>query len=97
MAKNTSIEALDRATKAAGTGAELARRIGVGPMVITQWKARGHVPVEHRPAIELATGVRCEEFGGGYQWQRDRKGKVTGYVTPIPAPLPQSDEQKLVA
>lgn len=49
------MNALDKAIENVGTGAALARLIGVVPMTITQWKRRGNVPPERCAAIERAT------------------------------------------
>lgn len=49
---------LDRAIKSVGSGAELARRLGVVPMTVTQWRRRGRVPAERCAAIEMLTDGR---------------------------------------
>lgn len=49
-----SDSALDRAIRAAGGGRALARKLGVSPMAVSQWKKRG-VPVERVPAVVRAT------------------------------------------
>jgi DNA-binding transcriptional regulator YdaS (Cro superfamily) len=46
--------AIDRAISSAGTAAELARRLGVLPQHINNWRKRG-VPAERCVAIECAT------------------------------------------
>ncbi len=51
------MNAIDRAIEAAGSASELARRLGVVPMTVTQWRKRGQVPAERCLAIEAATGV----------------------------------------
>lgn len=45
---------LDRAIKAVGSSKELARRIGVTPQAVSQWKA---VPPSRVLAVERASGV----------------------------------------
>lgn len=49
------LEALSRAIKAAGSPTELARRVGVTPQNIFNWKRRG-IPPEKVPAIVRACG-----------------------------------------
>jgi len=51
------MNAIERAIEAAGSASELARRLGVVPMAVTQWKRREQVPAERCLAIEAATGV----------------------------------------
>jgi len=45
---------LDRAIKSVGTAKELARRIGVTPQALSQWKS---IPSGRVLAIERASGV----------------------------------------
>jgi DNA-binding transcriptional regulator YdaS (Cro superfamily) len=52
-------EALERAIKAAGTGNELARKIGISPQALSQWE---RVPAERVVAVERATGVPREQL-----------------------------------
>lgn len=59
---------LDRAIQSAGSLAALASAIGVAVSSPSMWKKRGNVPAEHCPAIERATGVRCEELRPDVQW-----------------------------
>ncbi len=42
------------------------------------WKKRGNVPAEHCPAIERATGVRCEELRPDVAWSVLRKPELIG-------------------
>ena len=52
--------ALAAAIKSAGSGTELARRIGITPEAVCQW--RGRVPVNRVIAVEAATGVSREHL-----------------------------------
>lgn len=45
---------LDKAKKAAGSAKELARRLGVSPQALSQWK---RVPADRVLAVERVTGV----------------------------------------
>jgi DNA-binding transcriptional regulator YdaS (Cro superfamily) len=47
------------------------------------WKARGKVPAEHCPAIERATGVRCEELRPDVPWEvlREQSGTALSQGT----------------
>lgn len=49
------MDVLDLAIKCVGSGAELARRLGVVPMTVTQWRRRKRVPAERCAAIEQLT------------------------------------------
>lgn len=57
----TNMEALERAICICGDGdpklglPELARRVGVGPMAVRQWRYRESVPPERAIDIERAT------------------------------------------
>ena len=52
--------ALAAAINAAGSAAELARRLGISPEAVCQWK--GKVPVNRVIAVEAATGVLREHL-----------------------------------
>ncbi|MBJ2282469.1 helix-turn-helix domain-containing protein [Pseudomonas sp. MF6767] len=52
---------LERAILAAGSGKALAGLLGVTPMAVSYWKARG-VPARHALSIEKATGVSRHEL-----------------------------------
>jgi len=52
--------ALAAAINAAGSAAELARRLGISPEAVCQWK--GKVPVNRVIAVEAATGVPREHL-----------------------------------
>jgi DNA-binding transcriptional regulator YdaS (Cro superfamily) len=81
---------LDRAIAAAGGVGRLADAIGVKSTAVSNWKQRG-VPKKQCPAIERATGVRCEEFHPNVEWQRDENGNATGYCIDIGDPLDNND------
>lgn len=55
MGKNNS--GLHRAIEAAGSAAELARRIGIAPQAVTQWD---EVPLKRVLIVEKVTGVPRE-------------------------------------
>jgi DNA-binding transcriptional regulator YdaS (Cro superfamily) len=77
---------IDRAAAAAGSSAALAQRLGVDPTLVHQWRhGRRPIAKHHCPAIEAATGVRCEELRPDLQWIRNEAGEVTGYQVPIRA------------
>lgn len=77
---------IDRAATAAGSNAALALQLRVDPTLVHQWR-RGRRPIagRHCPAIEAATGVRCEELRPDLQWLRNEAGEVTGYTVPVRA------------
>lgn len=50
---------LDKAIAAAGSQAELARRLGLNRATICEWT---QVPARHIVAVEMATGVPREEL-----------------------------------
>ncbi|MNJ57919.1 hypothetical protein D3C77_535300 [compost metagenome] len=52
---------LERAIHAAGSGKALAELLGVTPMAVSYWKARG-VPAKQALPIEKATGVSRHEL-----------------------------------
>lgn len=49
------MDALDLAINRAGGVTALAKAIGVGQSVVSNWRARGSVPTDHCAAIEMAT------------------------------------------
>lgn len=65
------MKALDRAILIAGSGAKLARQIGVPMSLPHMWKFRQRVPAEYCPLIERATKglVRCEELRPDVEWR----------------------------
>ena len=66
------------AVEAAGGLTALAKAIRVGPTRAGNWYSRG-VPADYCPAIEQATGVRCEDLRSDVTWTRNEQGTVTGY------------------
>lgn len=58
-AQASAYEALQRAIKAAGTQAELAKLIGCTQSAVSQWKS---VPVRRLGAVEAATGIPRQEL-----------------------------------
>lgn len=81
-----SIAALRLAVRAAGGQSALARAIG-GPVKqahVWAWLNRNtNIPAEHCPAIERATGVRCEDLREDLTWNRDDDGSVVEYCVPV--------------
>lgn len=71
------MKALDKAISLAGGPSALARALGVGKSVISNWRARG-VPVEFCPRIERAVGrqVLCEELNDTVDWGFIRSAPV---------------------
>lgn len=65
------MNALDNAISAADGVGKLAAAIGVGQSTVSNWRARGSIPVEHCAAIEAATHgvVTRRELRPG-DWQR---------------------------
>lgn len=62
--------ALERAIKAAGGPAALARICSQHPQAVSRWRREGQPPAKHCLAIEAATGVtryelRPDVFGNG--------------------------------
>lgn len=79
------MRAIERAVEAAGGQADLAGAIGCSRAFVNQMASGNRpVPIDLRPAIEAATGVRCEDFGTEVEWVRNKAGKVTHYRTSIP-------------
>ena len=48
----------DKIKAACGSQAELARRIGVTPMTVSQWKTRKSIPPQYVLLIEAATAYQ---------------------------------------
>lgn len=63
------MKGLAKAVELVGGTAALARKIGVHPNVVSNWKTR-RVPAEHCPKIELLTDrqVRCEDLNDLVDW-----------------------------
>lgn len=55
-------EALERAVKAAGSGAELARKLGKDQTIVGTWRQRGQVSHTCVLDVEEITGVPCYEL-----------------------------------
>lgn len=83
MKKQTAIA---RAIEAAGTKAALATAVGVSPGLVWQW-LNGMRPIaaDRCPAIEAATGVRCEDLRPDVEWLRDANGIATHYRVAVRA------------
>ena len=78
---------MNDAIEAAGGQTALAQAINAKPSQVWQWlnEWRGkRVPPEYCAAIEAHTGVKCETLRPDIDWHRKR-GKVTGYFTPVAA------------
>jgi DNA-binding transcriptional regulator YdaS (Cro superfamily) len=77
---------LDLAIEAAGGVGKLADLLGVRQNVVSNWRLPGRgVPRDWLPAIERATGIRCEQFDSSVTWMRDTAGRVTHCVVPVAA------------
>jgi DNA-binding transcriptional regulator YdaS (Cro superfamily) len=52
----------------------------ITPQAIYKWR-QGGVPVDRAPLIEAASSgaIRCEDICPNTDWQRDRRGNLTGY------------------
>jgi len=64
------MDALRQAIKLSGGQGALARAINSSPQAINNWLARGKVPAQHCPSIELATfgAVTCEDLRPDVAW-----------------------------
>jgi DNA-binding transcriptional regulator YdaS (Cro superfamily) len=63
--------------------ANLASAIFVDPDSVTRWCTGAEpVPPTWCPAIERASGVRCEDLAPAVSWERDDLGEVTGLRLP---------------
>lgn len=66
---HTKLTAIQSACAAAGSASALASVLGKSPQFISQLVKGGRrVPAELCPAIERATGVRCEELRPDVEW-----------------------------
>ncbi len=61
-------DSLNLAIKTAGGVAALAAAINAPSIHAVRWWRTARVPAEYCPAIEAATGVRCEELRPDVQW-----------------------------
>lgn len=83
---------IERAVEIAKGQAALAKKLSCSRAFINQLvSGERPVPIELRPRIEAATGVRCEEFGDEITWIRDRRGAVTHFTTPVGAESPRKE------
>lgn len=73
------MEALSLAIERVGGVSKLASDLGVSQSVVSNWRARGQVPVDRCPYVEAATGVPCEMLRPDVEWLRNDEGAVTGY------------------
>jgi len=83
------------AVELVGGQTAMAKALGVRQSTIWSWLDRGTpLPPEICPAAEKAVlvaiaesgdqrNVRCEQLRPDVQWQRDKKGKVTGYFVRV--------------
>lgn len=64
------MDGLTKALELMGGTVALAKAVGVSKQVVTNWKARGTVPVEHCPTVERLTNrqVLCEDLNGSVDW-----------------------------
>ena len=79
------MDGLTKALELMGGTVALAKAVGVSKQMVTNWKARGTVPVEHCPTVERVTGrqVRCEDLNSSVDW---------GYLRhPYPVPEPAKE------
>ena len=76
---------LESAVAKLGGQSATATLLQVTQGLVSQW-VRGIRPLapQHCPAIEAATGIRCEQLRPDIVWTRDTGGVVTGYHTPLP-------------
>jgi len=51
-----------------GGASALARTLGIAASTPIMWRSRGRIPAEYCPAIEAATGVRCEDMRPDVNW-----------------------------
>lgn len=70
---------IDRAAKAVGSQAALARGLSVTKGAVGQWKQPDRqVPAEHCPSIERMSGIRCEELRPDVEWGVLRGNPIAG-------------------
>jgi DNA-binding transcriptional regulator YdaS (Cro superfamily) len=87
MARPILNPAVVRAADIAGGQSALARIVGVKQGHVWDWiYSTGLPPPVHCPAIEIATGVTCEELRADLLWERDDDRRVTAYRVPLSAP-----------
>ena len=60
--------------------ADIAEAAGVTPAAVRHWlSGLRELPAAKCPAIELATGISCDELRPDLSWERGQGGQVTGY------------------
>lgn len=59
---------VERACRLAGGQAAVARNFGIKPPSVSQWCAKGWVPLDRCVDLEKLTGVRCEELRPDVDW-----------------------------
>lgn len=80
------VSPLARAVDAIGGQAETARLLDVSPGLVWQWlNGRRPLPPDHCPAIERASGVRCEQLLPSETWIRHDDGEIKGRFVPAAA------------
>ena len=72
------MNALNEAIEQVGGAAALAKKLGVWPSAVTNWRSRG-VPASQCPSIEEVSGVRCEQLRPDIMWIRGDDGRVAGH------------------
>jgi len=70
------------AIAAVGSQKRLAEGLRIRSPSITAWKV-GNIPPNQCPAIEVLTGVTCEQLRPDLHWQRDADGRVIAYAVPL--------------
>lgn len=77
--------------QAVGSQRTLSGLLGVSEQAVSNWSKAGF-PEDRCPAIEAASGIRCEVLRPDIDWTRGADGKVTGYhvaVTGHPSSRPE--------
>lgn len=69
MCEHWGMDGLDKAIRWAGSQAELCRRLGVKPQVMSNWRRRG-VPLERCVDIEAATRGEVMRWELRSDWRR---------------------------
>lgn len=93
---------IQEAVRKAGGQTALAKLLSAGGRKVSQghiwaWLKRdGRPPEDMCPAIETATGVRCERLRSDVHWVRDDGGLVTGYHVPVVQPIEAAQRAQAV-
>ncbi len=79
---------IEEAIDAAGSQAALVAAVDRPRFTqqnISYWLNRcgGSIPEEFCPYVEKATGVKCERLRPDVEWQRDKRGQITGYLVRV--------------